>query len=119
MFVQNFTNTDWDREEGGGEPGEPKLCTTSLMDKANWVNKAICSPYYRVLVRQDVAEQNEAWIEMQKGLAEFTTDLPDDETFFDSASEPTIVDVALIPWAVRLSVLIADCPVRRKGSDKP
>ena len=70
---------------------------------ANIINKAVCSPFYRCLMKQTKVEQLEGWNDLLLGLEQFCTDIREDK-FFKSDS-PNIVDFTLYPWAFRLYVL--------------
>jgi glutathione S-transferase len=70
---------------------------------ANIINKAVCSPFYRCLMKQTKVEQLESWNDLLSGLEQFCTHVRDDN-FFKSDS-PSIVDFTLYPWAFRLYVL--------------
>ena len=72
---------------------------------ADWVNKNICSKYYHVLVRQDPAEQREAFEAILSGLATFAEWCEEgDGAFYAGKQTPGLVDYALFPWAWRLPV---------------
>ena len=75
---------------------------TEITD-ANIINKAVCSPFYRCLMKQTKAEQVEGWNDLVLGLERFCEDVRDDRFFKSDA--PNIVDFTLYPWAFRLYVL--------------
>ena len=72
---------------------------------ADWVNKQICSKYYHVLVRQNPAEQREAFEAIIEGLERFASWCDENKKSpFYSGEAPGLVDYALFPWAWRLPV---------------
>lgn len=72
---------------------------------ADWVNKNVCSRYYHVLVRQDEAEQREAFEKLVEGLEQFAAWCAEGEGKFAYGNQtPGLVDYALFPWAHRFPV---------------
>jgi len=73
------------------------------MADANIINKAVCSPFYRCLIKQTLAEQLEGWNDLLLGLENFSKDIQDNK--FYKSNSPNIVDFTLYPWVFRLYVL--------------
>ena len=73
------------------------------LEDANSINKAVCSPFYRCLIKQAQQEQVEGWNDLLLGLESFCDNIKDDK--FYKSDCPNIVDFTLYPWAFRLYVL--------------
>ena len=73
------------------------------LEDADSINKAVCSPFYRCLIKQNKEEQVEGWNDLLLGLQHFCDNIKDDN--FYKSDTPNIVDFTLFPWAYRLYVL--------------
>ena len=82
---------------------QTNFVTSDLVKDAHLVNKNVCSPFYRILLKQERSEQDTAWEELVNGLQMFTESIHTNG-FFKSSSM-NIVDITLFPWANRLCVL--------------
>lgn len=86
----------------------PPLLPLDLVERARcrrWadvVNKTCCSPYYGVLVKADEAGRHESHTSLLRGIAAFCKELRGP---FFSGAQPSLVDIALLPWAYRYTVL--------------
>merc|ERR1712007_11298 len=67
--------------------------------QADWVNKNICSPFYRILVRTDPEERREGFETMQKNLEIVAKEIKGPFFFGESMS---VVDIDLFPWMYRV-----------------
>jgi len=79
-------------------------------EEAQLWNKRICSPFYRVLMRQDTMEREKAWNEIVYNLKEFCDHLTYGEdnaiTFYDCTQDkPGLIDLCVFPFVHRLYVL--------------
>lgn len=81
-----------------GDPAERARCRLA----ADWVNRNLCSPYYRMLVRTDPTERREAFDGLRRDLAVFAKERKG--TFY-CGDTLSAADVALLPWACRFYVL--------------
>ena len=82
------------------------LTSPSLLESANNLNKTVCSPFYRCLVKQDKQEQQQAWTDVKNGLNDFVKDgLRGKGSFFGGSSTVTVADIAVFPWVYRLYCL--------------
>ena len=82
---------------------QTNFVTSDLVKDAHLVNKNVCSPFYRILLKEERSEQDTAWEELVNGLQMFTESIQTNG-FFKSSSM-NIVDITLFPWANRLCVL--------------
>ena len=73
------------------------------LEDANAINKTVCSPFYRCLIKQNKEEQLGGWNDLLLGLESFCDNIKSDNFYKDDA--PNIVDFTLYPWAFRLYVL--------------
>lgn len=73
------------------------------LEDANSINKSVCSPFYRCLIKQVKEEQAEGWKDLLLGLENFCDNIKDNK--FYKSDSPNIVDFTLYPWAFRLYVL--------------
>jgi len=71
---------------------------------ASWVDRQICSPFYRVLIRKDQKERDDAFAELLANLRVFAKNIHPQGPFF-YGTDLSIVDVALAPWAYRFYIL--------------
>jgi len=70
-----------------------------VMERCQWVDTKLCSPFYRVLVRQDSEEQRQGFAELTSAMAEFDRALQ--QPFFYGANV-SAVDITFFPWAYRI-----------------
>lgn len=77
----------------------------SLAAEAREFDRALCSPFYRILMRHEDDERERAFCEFSDGVARFVDGVGEGGGFHRSSSSLTIVDVAVIPWLLRLCVL--------------
>lgn len=82
-------------------PQDPMEQAQSRLD-ADWVNRDLCSPYYKMLVRTDPGEQREAFDGFLEALGRFQSKMTGP---FFYGSRISHVDVALLPWAQRFYIL--------------
>ena len=75
----------------------------ALIADTHRMNQNICSTFYKVLMKPTREEQKEAFGFFARSIAEFLDDVQDDG--FYKSSFPTIVDIAVIPWILRLPLL--------------
>lgn len=87
-----------------GSTETPSFVTPELVADAHSVNQTVCSPFYRILVKQHLDEQETAWNEICEGLQKFTEHVTQDG-YYKSSSIMNIVDITLFPWAHRLYLL--------------
>jgi len=75
---------------------------------ADQVNKAVCSSYYKVLVRTGEEDRRAGFAALLDGLRGFSGDLRDEPAtgaFWGGRSSLGLVDCVLLPYAYRLYVL--------------
>ena len=80
-----------------------KLVGDAELRDANIVNKTVCSPYYRCLMKQVKEEQVKGWNDILYGLESFAEYIVDGK--FYKSDTVNIVDFTLYPWACRLYIL--------------
>lgn len=76
-------------------------------------NKRICSPFYRVLMKKDRVDQEQAWQDMVNGISAFSDKLvkSDDKSisYYDykgrRGDEPSLVDFTVFPFIHRLYII--------------
>ena len=88
---------------GSAVAGE-HFCSDTLKKQAEAWNADICSPYYRVMMKQDETERMAAWVAFANGLCAFTEQI-EENGFYKNSSAPNIVDLTVFPWVHRLDVL--------------
>lgn len=92
-----------------------------LADEATRWNKLVCSPFYRVLIRQEIKEKKRAWVDMVQGLREFSHRLKwkalanQEISFYEyrgkdgSHDIPSLVDFTVFPFVHRLYIIEHYC----------
>jgi glutathione S-transferase len=72
---------------------------------ADKVAREMCSPYYKILVRQEEEEQREGLKELLEGMERFSKELrKTDGRLFMGGERIGVVDMTLFPWAWRFYV---------------
>lgn len=94
-----------DLARSGGAPGgtpllpqDPVLRARARMS-AEWVNKSLCSPFYKVLVLKDQSARRENFAKLVEGFQQYQADIAGPYFLGERLS---IVDIAAIPWAYRI-----------------
>lgn len=83
--------------------GTPLVPDGSFLRDAHRFNREVCSVYYRVLMKQDADERQEAFSAFVAGLEEFVSEVA--EGGFYRSVHPTIVDYTVFPWIHRIFVI--------------
>lgn len=93
---------------------------------ADKYNRLICSPFYRVLMKLDSEERQEAWKQMLEGIEAFSNQLNWESndhskiSFYNGHSDrPSIVDLTVFPWVHRLYILDHFKSLTLEGAVKP
>jgi len=114
--INEFIDEAWTLEDNGEvelallPPLSQPLQRAKARIWTDFVNKKLVPPFYKILQRQDKAGQEEAAAELLQGLKTFTdamstsTTAADDGPFF-FGPRLGLVDIAFVPWALRLFVL--------------
>lgn len=85
-----------------------------LREEAQKWNRCICSPFYRVLMKQNRQDQDRAWQDMVNGMVAFSDELvlDDDKTisFYNyngkkNDNGPSLVDFTVFPFIHRLYIV--------------
>jgi len=99
------------RMKGGREDEEMLVPREDPVEEARgrvWSDKVareMCSPYYKILVRQEEEEQREGLRELLEGMERFSKELRKTEgRLFMEGERIGIVDITLFPWAWRYYV---------------
>ena len=69
------------------------------------INREVCSPFYKILVRKDDDERRKAWDKLVRGLHRFGEEKRAGGPCFAGTHTIGLVDIALIPHAARLYIL--------------
>lgn len=77
----------------------------SLLSKAHEFNQNICSNFYKILMKPSLEEQKEAFESFSRSISEFLNDVSQDHGFYTQSAHPTIVDITVIPWILRIPLL--------------
>lgn len=84
----------------------------TLLEDAIRYDQEICSSYYKILMSNKSMEtQRDAIAHFIQHLKEFVSYIvPQNSGYYKSQTSPTIVDLTVVPWILRLFVLEHFCP---------
>lgn len=78
--------------------------SSEFLADANTFNQKICSTFYKILMKPTMEEQKEAFALFASGISDFLQKVREGG-YYDSET-PTIVDFTVIPWLLRIPLLL-------------
>jgi glutathione S-transferase len=94
----------WEGKLEGGAGGCAPA-SEAAFEAAHKFNALVCTPFYRILVRQDPGEQREAAAALIEGFAAFGDGVLQSGGPFFCGPRLSPADVAVAPWALRIPLL--------------
>jgi len=76
----------------------------SDLSNANLFNQDISSTFYKILMKPTLEERKEAYAVFATNIGKYLQSIIEDG-FYNSKDKPTLVDLAIIPWLLRIPLL--------------